>query len=1029
MLNQIQHALGFELKVIQDIEAFMQNNFPQSYLEVMTPAEEMVGSMYEKTAFLDPEGNLIGLNLFDCQVSDAQIRFLQEMELPHLVSLNLIKNQLTTFQMRDNLSGLVYVQLSENPQLQRITLGDHLSKLARLEIIQTGIKRLRIPAGCQDLFFLEIVSNEKLEQLIIDAPLPRLMVALLRGNALQSFHLPAGFELLVHLYLNNNQLTEIDLQGEYPDLLTLQLRDNQLRDFPEAYLSTMPHMDGLYLGRNPLPEELAFRLDERTDQNSLHLVKAHFAQRKIGQPQPNNECKVLLIGNGKAGKTAIVNRIVHDEFDPTWDSTHGISLFRKELGEYLLNFWDFGGQDLYHATHRLFMQKNAVYLLAWSLETEESYTDHRILQSDGKEVTRRYQNYGLRYWLEYAKHLGKGSPMHVVQTKIGKDAVQDKSDICEAYEDDFRPEMQFHAVESSEANAFDNGYKDLLTSMDHSVATIKTVEETIAEPLHKLREFLRAQQKEGQQLMSFEEYEQKAIEFQVQEPREMLESWLHKSGVVYYQKGKFSDQIIRDQAWAIKAIYTLFDRSAGIPYQIEENQGAFTGAFVQDIWQEEYPDQGTHELFINFMKSCDLCFEIDTGEKHPNFRERLFMAPQLLQRSKPVTIEEDFWDREQEVLHYRYEDDFIHEGLIHSFISKTAYLAKLREIWRIGIQIKEGDQYACVEAGEFHPDGRKQINIRLTRNARPLLGKIRRLIGELQGDKGQELISKDGRTFDPLSQGELSKQFLAHEVTRQLELDEQEVEAMIGESPATQVHSAFKEDQLAKASPEEIQHILQKLAGLEGDVSDLKKGGQYLGSTPFHPDAKPILFVAADPEDTTRLRTNKEHKRLRAQYERSDSQYERYRFLDSQFAIDIGEWARAMDGEPHIIHFAGHGTQAGLFMEGEDGKKVLIGARPLRRMFKRMKGITQLVILNACYSAEQAQTISMQDMYVIGTNHKILDHASIKFSEGFYSALGRGKSFKDCFDEAILPVEVHHPSEADKFEVWYQGKILTDWME
>ena len=60
---------------------------------------------------------------------------------------------------------------------------------------------------------------------------------------------------------------------------------------------------------------------------------------------------------------------------------------------------------------------------------------------------------------------------------------------------------------------------------------------------------------------------------------EMLETWLFKSGVVYYRPGKFNNTIILDQGWAIEAIYTLFNRSKGIPFQIEAQKGIFSGAF------------------------------------------------------------------------------------------------------------------------------------------------------------------------------------------------------------------------------------------------------------------------------------------------------------------------------------------------------------------------------------------------------------------------------------------------------------------
>lgn len=1031
LLPQIHAALGFELTLIEDIEAYRKRNFPQSYLDVTTPAEEMVGAMYARHAFTDAEGKLVGLNFYDCGLGDEQLSFLKELDLPDLISLNLDKNPITTFTLNEKFKGLVYATLNGCEQLQCITCQPGFDQLARLEITRTAITRFHLPDSYAHLYYLDISQNEKLAELRIDGPLLQLQVAFLRGNALTAFHLPKGCKELVYLYLNNNQIHDLSLPGQFPELLTLQLRDNKLKEFPEEYLARMPQLDGLYLGRNPLPEELSFRLDEVADQNHLEIVREHFAQQKVGELKPNNECKVLLIGNGKAGKTAIVNRIVNDDFDPNWDSTHGISLFQKPLGDFVLNYWDFGGQDLYHATHRLFMQKNAVYLLAWSLETEKPYTDHLIEQADGTQITRRYENYGLRYWLEYAKHLGKGSPMHVVQTKIGKDPVEDKSELGEEYEHDFHPEIAFHAVESSEADPFDNGYGELLKHIESSVGVIKSGETKIAGPLYDLRAYLRHEQENDRQLMSYEDYEAKAKALGVQKPREMLESWLHKSGVVYYRPGKFSDRIILDQAWAIKAIYTLFDRSRGVPYQIEEQQGAFSGAFVQDIWQQKgYPDQDTHELFINFMKSCDLCFEIDTGEKHPNFRQRLFMAPQLLQRARPKAID-DFWEG-REVLHYRYQDHFIHEGVIHGFISQTAYLADLREIWRIGIQIKEGNQFACIEAGPHSETGRKELNIRLTQNARPLLTKIRKLIFDLQEGKGEEFISEDGKNYTSLSRTEKGGLFFPT-----LEMDSEdavEAIAMRGGHGVEEKQKEFEKNRSATASSEmltEIQKMME--SGLkEGfkEISELlTERGTVMESEPVvHPEAKPILFLAANPEDAGWLRTDQEHKRLKIEYQRGDSEYRRYRFLPSEFAVDINELSRALDGNPSIIHFAGHGVDAGIFITDEQGNQQLLPERPLKRIFKRVKDQVELVILNACHSATQAKIISEYNIYVIGTNHRILDKASIEFSKGFYSALARGKTFQECFDEAILPVETYYGAEADKFEVWYQGEQLKDWM-
>jgi hypothetical protein len=1014
-ISQLQQALSLELKIITDIESFLAEKYPTSYLEVITPVQEMGSSRYKQTAFFNSEGQLIGLNLFDCGLDDEQLRFLQVWELPHLLALNLSKNRLRTFRLSQGLSSLTYAVFNDNEDLQSLVLQEGLGQLTHLEVSRTSLTRLLLPESYSRIQYLNISQNHRLSELRLSGPMPDLKVALFRGNALQHFSLPIGYENLVHLYLNDNQLTKLHLPGPYPALITLQLRNNRLSYFSETLLEQMPQLEGLFLGRNSLPEELTFRLDEAPDQNHLEWVRDYFSQRKVGALRPNNECKVLLIGNSKAGKTAILNRIVNDTFNPDRESTHGISLFRKELGPWILNFWDFGGQDIYHATHRLFMQTNAVYLLAWSQETEQPYTDHQIQQSDGTLIVRRYQNYGLRYWLEYAKQLGQGGPMHVVQTKVGKDSVTDLSELAKAYKGDFVPEITFHAVESSEPDPFINGYQELLTAIENSAQSIKKGDAAIAQPLFDIREHLRLRQAEGLQVMSYEDYEAKAIELGVQKPREMLESWLHKSGVVYYRSGMFNNQIILDQGWAIKAIYTLFDRSRGIPYQIEKQHGAFNGAFVQDIWRADgYPDQDIHELFINFMKSSDLCFEIDAGQSNPDFRERIFLAPQLLQRERPMFID-DFWEG-REILFYRYTDDFIQEGVIHSFITQTAYLADLREIWKNGIQIKEGGQFAMLEASRHADTIGKEINVRLTANAYSLLAKIRNLLLALQDGEGQEFLSRDGEHFEPLQKSEKEgllgqKPYPNHEI----------------EIPIESVETAgFEKDQLATGTPErieELQKVLQELEKVNESLTD-RKEVTYNRPT----DAKPILFLAVNPQNRTQATSNEEYRQVRAAFGEGEKSKEHYYFIFSPLVVDMNSLSKVLNEEPKIIHFSGHSSDAdGIYIQDDQGKKRLLRERFLNRIFARMQGITELVILNFDYSANQAQVVSEFGIHVIGINHSISELVSTDFSKGFYSALGQGKTFRECFEDSLFLVKSKYPEEAEKFEVWYLGEQQTDW--
>jgi internalin A len=39
-----------------------------------------------------------------------------------------------------------------------------------------------------------------------------------------------------------------------------------------------------------------------------------------------------------------------------------------------LNLWDFGGQDIYHGSHTLFLNGHAIFLILWTPESEHQST-------------------------------------------------------------------------------------------------------------------------------------------------------------------------------------------------------------------------------------------------------------------------------------------------------------------------------------------------------------------------------------------------------------------------------------------------------------------------------------------------------------------------------------------------------------------------------------------------------------------------------------------------------------------------------
>lgn len=164
----------------------------------------------------------------------------------------------------------------------------------------------------------------------------------------------------------------------------------------------------------------------------------------------------------------------------------------------------------------------------------------------------------------------------------------------------------------------------------------------------------------------------------------------------------------------------------------------------------------------------------------------------------------------------------------------------------------------------------------------------------------------------------------------------------------------------------------------------------------FAARAKIILFLAANPANTSRLRLGEEVREIDEGLRRSKK---REQFtLQQKWAVRPDDFRRALlDYEPNIVHFSGHGAgQDGIVLENNDNVAKPVTAEALKGLFELFPEI-ECVLLNACYSETQAEAISTNIKYVIGMSQAIGDEAAILFARGFYDALGAGKPIEFAY--------------------------------
>ena len=208
-------------------------------------------------------------------------------------------------------------------------------------------------------------------------------------------------------------------------------------------------------------------------------------------------------------------------------------------------------------------------------------------------------------------------------------------------------------------------------------------------------------------------------------------------------------------------------------------------------------------------------------------------------------------------------------------------------------------------------------------------------------------------------------------------------------------------------------------------VLNVSGGSVTIGSqsTPTEPkptsQVKTILVLAANPKGTNPLRLGKEVSSIQRGLERSKNR-DRFK-LEQRWAVTPTEIRRALlDFQPEFVHFCGHaqGTESfqetemtrdigvdpnapenleGLVLEDQTGKPQLVSTEAIADLFSLFADKIECVVLNACYSATQADAIAEHIPYVVGMKRAIGDRAAIEFAIGFYDALLAGRDVDFAF--------------------------------
>ena len=903
-------------------------------------------------------------------------------------------------------------------------LLDDDGRVRGLIIKESELKQLQLPA-LPALEYCCVVENKQLTDIqLLGTEYPLLQYADWSNNALKRVNLQVELPLLRYWSLRNNKLNrfKITQSNGLPALEELDLSHNRIKNWDALVVDKMLALEYLWLSENPLNESVTTYREEGEDSNYLHSLRTLRKSFGTEKPVKNDTYKVLVVGDGKAGKSCMVKRLVENEFCGGWDSTHGIAVEQFEDTDnrygfsYRLNLWDFGGQEIYHHTHRMFLQANATYILLWNEETEYQDT---IEQTVGPKKY-YWENKKVPYWLDYIRYLGQNSPVVVAQTcsprEDRKKPHPDEAELIQAYREALPYVSEFLHIDAEEDDPKASGYKRFLQELEYAIDSLERKEYLPAHWLpvrEKLEEMTpREAAKDRADFMSIQRNTLELEEFldmvpdQEPEPMKLLTNWLVPTGVVFYKKGLFDDKIILNQAWAIRAVYALYDRSeTGYYFELKERKGRFDGSLLNQCWHAY--TEAEREWFLGFMLKAELCFETTEERRDTPWEKRQFVAVEMLPADRPpgLAIQERNWESQGIALcQLRYRYPFLHAGIIQSFIARTHHFAAIEDIYKQGMVVIVAGHPVLIEARPDPQGSRGDILITLPTAGVEVLHRIRKEFEDIHGGREHEEAVRPADS----------------EWVNWAVLEEKRQDTHL---PTADGGSAVPAEPYRVFLPDEKQRELQALSetrslALKGDVKQYPKLPENIISVSMEKDISNgkgwsvtseksinVLFTAATPIDAGQLNTGLES-RLKDVIKEFDEK-KRIKF-EEEHGLRVQKFRRFLfTKDPHVIHFAGHGEREGLVLQDDN-----LDAEVLISLVAELDN-TRIVVLNACYTLPLAKELAQYVPFVIGTQGPIPDSTATVFAHDFYVGLSAGKSVEKSFKFALNGIKSERLPGAD----------------
>lgn len=606
-------------------------------------------------------------------------------QLAGLTKLILSRNQLTTLPAKiAHLSRLTELDLTGN----RLTmLPAEVGRFSQLKTLYLGDNRITwLPksiAGLTGLLILALPNNQLTE-------LPESMKQL------------TG---LKELYLNGNKLTELpQWVGDLTGLQVLWLTDNQLPELP-CSLGELTELAGLRVDGNPLTSPPPEVVEQGPDAILAYLRALASAPKK----NRRYEAKLVLVGWGGVGKSCLAANLRNE--DPTKETPTTLGVDVRPLPSFnhpdqtnhpnaqiKLTAWDFGGQEIDHATHRFFLTSRSLYLVLW--KPREATEEEHVYE-----------------WLRSIALYCPGARVILVATHADAESRNPCRLDFEAVKREYEPDRlvicdKLHHID----NFTKRGIDELWQAIQREAQHVSGLED---EWLPSWIDAEQALAKDDRHEIGQDELVTICARSKVGEDTlsAFLEQWWHELGKILHfpDDPHLCTRVVLKPNWITKAISRIMRNE-----KVERDGGVLDERDLPAIWnvrdEQGYGPFGRkyHEPFLRLMRRFGLSYEL---QKRHDLSDRRFLVPFLLptKPAEDALMPPDTGDRPR--LLYRF--GLLPPGLMSRLIVELHRYLYLEAYWRTGAVLSDAGNFVRMETfveagqtvlrltgwGEYHPYG------------------------------------------------------------------------------------------------------------------------------------------------------------------------------------------------------------------------------------------------------------------------------------------------------------------------------------